>query len=255
MADVEATRAVVEEDETYDGKIIPTEQREINRPVRVRPGATVQGSIYGESVTVTESRVDGSVMASDAIELAGGEIDGEVGTPGKVTGNDATVFGTINAKRIRLTDTVVYGNVVGKEVILEDSLVVGIVTTDDTLRLEESVCYTFQSTGAVSIEASSIVLPQAKVEGEIDFETPLAVTGLGELEVLDSSVPTMDNDDLVEVNDGTYLSLAPRILNLEKVTDRLDELERELKQVVTATEREEVPAADDLMGVLTNETA
>ena len=52
VAIVEETRAIVEADERYDGKIIPIEQAEIARPVTVREGGTVTGAVYGENITV-----------------------------------------------------------------------------------------------------------------------------------------------------------------------------------------------------------
>jgi hypothetical protein len=42
----------------------------------------------------------------------------------------------------------------------------------------------------------------------------------------------MTEADLYEGAETTYLTLAPRVLNLSKVTDRLDELERGIMSAV-----------------------
>lgn len=254
MASIERTRAVVEAGETHDGKIIPTVQAEIDRPVRVKAGATVQGSVYGATVSVEDGTVDGSIMASEGAELEGGTIHGEVGSDGKVTATGATIHGTVTGTRVRLTDSIVYGNVVGSDVILEDCAVIGIVTAEREFVAEGSLCYTFNSYGEATLDDLSVVLPQAILEGNVRFETPVTVTGLGELEATDGGgsgdLPTMDEDDIVEVGDGTYLSLSPRILNLEAVTDRLDTLEGTLQRVVTATSRDDIPPATELLATL-----
>jgi hypothetical protein len=250
VASIETTRAVVEAGETYDGKIIPTEQAEIGRPVRIYENATVQGSVYGETVTLEGGTVEGSIMASEGAEFDGGTVNGEVGSDGKVVGSDVTIHGTVTGQRVRLTDAIVYGNVVGTDVVLENCAVIGIVTAERELVAEGGLFYTFKSYGQTTLDDASIVLPQAMIEGELELVSPLTVTGLGPLEMADEAMPTMDETDIIAVDDSTYLSLSPRILNLEKVTDRLDELEGALQEVVTASSRDEVPPASELLEVL-----
>ncbi|MFC7177002.1 hypothetical protein [Halosegnis marinus] len=253
MADIERTRAVVEAGETFDGKVIPTVQAELDRPVRIREGATVQGSVYGATVeTDADATVEGSVMAADAVELEGGRVHGEVGTPGKVVGSDATVEGTVTGKRVRLTDCVVRGNVVGTELVLENCVVLGIVTADRSLAVEDSLCYTFRSHGDTRLDGATTILPQAICDGPVELASPVTVAGLGELDVTvegdegdesdadDASgrLPEMTTEDLYDRGDTTYLTLAPRVLNLEKVTERLDELERAVLGAVDDTSGE-----------------
>lgn len=254
MAHVERTRAVVEAGETYDGKIIPTVQAELGRPVRVRDDATVQGSIYGETVEMHPgSAVEGSVMASESFETEGAHVQGEVGAPGRVVAENTRVDGTVTGKRVRLTNCVVRGNVVGTEVILESCVVLGIATADRRLTVEDSLCYTIRSTGETRLDGTTLVLPQAIVDGSLQLESPVAVAGLGRLDVseaagdaagdvadsqdaeTDGRLPRMTEADLYEQGDKTYLTLASRVLNLEKVTDRLDELERGIMAAVDDT--------------------
>lgn len=270
MAHIEATRAVVEAGETYDGKIIPTVQAEIDRPVRIRDDATVQGSVYGETIETTDgATVEGSVMASEAIKLGQSHVHSEVGTPGKVVGEGARVDGTITGKRVRLTNCVVRGNVVGTEVILEDCVVLGIVTADRRLTVEGSLCYTVRSHGETIFDETTIVLPQAIADGNVTFRTPVEVLGLGQLEADggggggdggdggsggdggDGTLPVMTEADGYEQDGTSYLTLAPRILNLEKVTDRLDELERAIMSVVDdASDDRESMSVGDVLNLL-----
>jgi len=239
MAHIEHTRAVVEAQEMYDGRIIPSEQAEIDRPVRLRADATVRGSVYGGTVEANEgATVEGSVMASEGIEIDGAHVAGEVGTPDKVTATGARVDGTVTGTRVRLTDCVVRGNVVGSEVILENCVVLGIATADRSLTAENSLCYTVRAEGQVTADELTLVLPQAIMKGEIDLQSPVAVAGLGSIDVAgdtDERLPKMDADDLYEEGDNTYLTLAPRILNIEKVTDRLSELEDAVMTAVDDT--------------------
>jgi len=250
MASIDKTRAVVDEGETYDGKILPTTKAEVNRSVRLYQNSTVQGSVYGESVSVEGGTVEGSVMASNDVEFSGGTVHGEVGTDGAAVGSDVTVYGTVTGTRVRLQNAIIYGNVVGADVILENCVVIGIITAERELVIEDGLCYTFKSYGETKLDNTSIVLPQAIVEGDILLSTPVTVTGLGELDVGDKKLPTMNESDLIEVDGETYLSLSPRILNVQKVTDRLDELEGALQQVATASSADETPPASELLAVL-----
>lgn len=250
MADIESTRAIVKDGETYDGKIIPTTQAEIDRPVRVYDGAIVHGSIYGETVEISEKAVvEGSVMGSKAVELTNGRVTGEVGSPGRVHAKSAHVQGTVTGKRVRLTNCIIRGNVVGMNVILENSVVLGIVTADRELTVEDTVCYTVRSEGDTVLEDTTTILPQIAVGGTLDLKTPVTVAGLGDLAVQeaktqdntadDPRLPVMTSDDRYEQNETTYLSLSPRILNLERVTDRLDHLEDAVMKTVADTSGDE----------------
>jgi cytoskeletal protein CcmA (bactofilin family) len=238
MADIEKTRAVVDADETYDGRIFPTVKAELDRPVRIRDGATVQGSVYGRSVDVdADATVEGSVMAEEGVELDGGTVNGEVGTPGRVVATDARAEGTITGTRVRLRNCVVRGNVVGDEVIVENSIVLGIVTAERSLTMEETLCYTFRSHGETVLGDSTVVLPQAVADGPLTLETPVSVAGLGELDLDGESdqLPEMTDADVHDRDGTTYLTLAPRLLNLEKVRDNLDELEEGIMAAVDDT--------------------
>ncbi|MFD1527302.1 MULTISPECIES: polymer-forming cytoskeletal protein [Halolamina] len=233
MAHLEQTRAVVEADEKFDGKIIPTERAELDRPVRLQDGATVQGSIYGETIDMApNSSVEGSVMASGGVELDGSHIHGEVGTPGKVIAEDARIDGTVTGKRVTLSNCVVRGNVVGTEVILENCTVLGIATADRRLDLTDSLCYTFRGHNETVLDEVTVILPQAIADGGLTLETPVTVAGLGSLDVdtesddEDEKHPELTQSDLYTHEGTTYLTLSPRILNLEKVNDRLEELEQ-----------------------------
>lgn len=234
MADIEQTRAVVDAGETHDGKIIPTEQTAIDRPVRIHESATVQGSVYGTSVsTDAEATVEGSVMASESVELSGGKIAGEVGTPGKVLCEEARIDGTVTGKKITLQGCVVHGNVVGTDVILDNSVVLGLVTADRELIIEDSLCYSFRALDDVTVDGAITILPQATISGELTLESPVRVAGLGELTIGEEDrLPEMTADDLHAEGESKYLTLAPRILNLSKVQDRLTELESEIMTIV-----------------------
>lgn len=233
MAELDKTRAIVTEGEAYDGDVIPTEKAEISRPVRIKRGASVSGGVYGETVELfPEADVAGSVMASDAVEFDGGRVRGEVGTPGKVTGERAVVHGSVTGTRVTLSNCVVRGNVVGTNVILDDCLVVGLVSAEKELRLSNTLCYTFKSYGESYLDEASVVLPQAIADGGTRFRSPVEVTGLGQLELEEGDRPLLTEEDAVEQDGTTYLSLAPRLLDLRKVTDRLSELEDRLDELV-----------------------
>jgi cytoskeletal protein CcmA (bactofilin family) len=237
MARVEKTRAVVEPDEYFDGRIAPTVKAELDRPVRVRADATVDGSVYGESVTVDEdATITGSAMAENDVTIEGGTIEGEVGTPGKVVAEGAHIEGTVTGTKVTLENTVVRGNVVGSEVILENCVVLGLVTSDRSIDVVESLCYSFRSHGETVLDDATIILPQAVLDGPYRFESPVAVAGLGEL-TLDEAErhPVVTEDDIYEQDDTGYLTLAPRILNLEAVTDRLSALEDGIMATVADT--------------------
>lgn len=236
MAHIEKTRAVVEAGETFDGRIVPTERAELERPVRLRDEAVVQGSVYGETVEVhADATVEGSAMAENGIELEGGHVHGEVGSPGKVVAAGGRVDGSVTGTKVTLEDCVVRGNVVGTEVILENCVVLGIVAAERALDVRESLCYTFRSRGETTLTDATLILPQAIVDGPYTLETPVAVAGLGELDLGEDEnrLPEMTSDDVHEQDGTTYLTLVHRVLNIDEVTARLDSLEDAIMETVT----------------------
>lgn len=261
MADIERSRAVVGTGETYDGRIAPQIKAELTRPVRVREGATVLGSVYGETVDIeTAATVDGSVMAKESVEASGGTVAGDVGTPGSVVCEGTRVDGTVSGTRIRLVDCVVLGNVVGTEIVLEDSIVVGLVGADRHLTIEDSLCYTFRSTGETTLDGARLVLPQAIADGAVTFGSPVAVVGVADNSSTDeASLPSMTAADLCDRDGTTYLTLAPRLLNVDRVAERLETLETRLAEIVegamTAEETVDVDAVVETLTVQSGTSA
>lgn len=236
MSKIEQTRAVIDDEETYDGTLVPTVKGELSRSVRVRDEAVVEGSVYGGTVQLfAGSTVEGSIMASESIEVEAGRVYSEVGTPGRVLAEDSQFDGSVTGKRVRLSDCVVCGNLAGTHVSVENCLVIGIVSADRELTLENSLCYTFRSHGSTTIDDATIVLPQAIADGNVTFRSPVRVAGLGSLDSEDDAdqLPEMTERDLYEQGGTTYLTLSPRILNLEKVSDRLDDLDSAIQRAVS----------------------
>lgn len=239
MSEIEETRAIVERGETYEGSVIPTRKAEIERPVTVKPGATVTEGAYGQTVSVgAGATVDGPVMGKQAVEVTDGVVRGDVGTAGKVETESATVHGTVTATRLRLVDTTVVGNVVAQQATLEDCTVVGTVVGERSLRLEGTTCYTFKSYTEGTIADSRVLLPQAVADGSTTLESPVSVRSIRRKERFvegdDDRFPTLTRTD-VEVVDGTrYLTLVPRLLDLEAVETRLEQLEEFLRAVELA---------------------
>lgn len=228
MADIEETRAIVSADETYEGKLIPTQRAELDRPVTIHENATVTEGVYGQDVTISEGvTVDGPVMAKESVEFTGGTVAADVGTDGKVIGERATIHGTVTATKVTLEECVVYGNVVGQDVVLEECLVLGVVVGERSAELRDTICYTFKSFGEGVFKQTKIVLPQAVADGSVTLKTPISVLAIPD-NLLDDErdgPARLTRHDLAE-HDGTqYLTLAPRLLQLSAVRDRIEAIE------------------------------
>lgn len=242
MSNIEETRAIVEPEETYEGSVIPTRQAEIERPVTIHEGATVTEGVYGETVTVeSDAVVDGPAMAKEAIEVAGGTVDGDVGTPGRIEADDATIGGTVTGSRVRLVETTVVGNVVASEAILEDCTVLGTVVGEQRLEMSSSTCYTFRSYIDGKFENVGILLPQAVVDGSFSLASPIEVRSIRRKPQFvegDDRIPTLTDEDLRTVEGTSYLTLVPRLLDVEAVEERLAAIESFLRSVVLASHNE-----------------
>lgn len=231
MSTIEETRAIVESAETYEGAIIPTRRAEIDREVTIHDDAEVTEGVYGETVLAeAEATVEGPVMASESVELDGATVTADVGSSGRILGTDARVHGSVTGTRIRLRDCVVLGNVVAQELILENCLVLGVVTGTRRLDLTASTVYTFNSHAEATVEDVDVLLPQAVVDGELTLETPVRVLPFQPGE--DAEVIQLTRDDLQE-HDGTrYLTLAPRLLDISRVEEKLDAIEELLRDPI-----------------------
>lgn len=242
MSDIEETRAIVDAGEAYEGSVIPTRQAEIDRPVTIREGATVTEGVYGETVTVeSAATVDGPAMAKAAVEIDGGAIDGDVGTPGRIEAEGATIGGTVTGSRVNLVDTTVVGNVVAGEAILEDCTVLGTVVGEQRLEMDATTCYTFRSYIDGDFEDVGILLPQAVVDGSFSLASPIEVRSIRRKPQFvegDDRVPTLTAEDCRTIEGTTYLTLVPRLLDVEAVESRLEAIESFLRAVVRASHDE-----------------
>lgn len=240
MSNIEETRAIVESGETYEGSVIPTRQAEIERPVTVQEGATVTDGVYGETITVESgATVDGPALAKAAVEIDGGAIDGDVGTSGRIEAENATIGGTVTGSRVRLVDTTVVGNVVASEAILEGCTVLGTVVGEQRLEMESTICYTFRSYIEGEFDDVGILLPQAVVDGSFSLASPIEVRSIRrKSEFVDSEddrIPVLTDDDLETIEGTTYLTLVPRLLDVDAVEERLEAIEAFLRAVVRAS--------------------
>lgn len=235
MSEVEETRAVIAPNETYEGKLIPTRRAEIARPVTIHEGATVTGGVYGQDVSIeTDATIDGPVMAQTSIEFDGGTVTADVGTPGRVIGEDGTFFGTITATKITLSNCKIYGHVVGQEIRLDECLVFGVVVGERTTELRDTLCFTFKSFGEGVLDGVEVVLPQAVADGSMSLETPVSVLSIPDtlLHEERDGEPDLTEHDLTEYGGTQYLTLAPRLLRLSEVREQIREIEDVFSRVI-----------------------
>jgi cytoskeletal protein CcmA (bactofilin family) len=239
MTTLDETRAVVERGQTYEDPIIPTRKAEIARPVRVDTDGTVTDGVYGETVSVdTGATIGGPVMAKDAVQVDGGVVEGDIGTPGKVETESATIHGTVTATRVRLVDTTVIGNVVAQEAILEDCTVIGTVVGERSLTIESTTCYTFKSYTDGTITDTEILLPQAVLDGAFTLQSSVVVRSIQRKDEFvseqEQEFPTLTHDDVYSIDGTRYITLVPRLLDMDHVEERIDQLEAFLRATVLA---------------------
>lgn len=226
MTELTDTFAVVESGDEYPGDLLPTEQAELDREVTVEADATVEGGVYGEDVAV-EGDVEGSILASNGVDVDGGAVAGEVGSSGRIRVAGARVEGGVTGTRVTIRDSLIFGDVVGEHVTLEDSLVVGIVVGATSLEARSSTSYTLTGHGETTLDGVSVMLPQLNTGESLTLETPVEVLGLP----LDDDVELTESD-VVDRDGERYLTLAPRLLDLEQVSEHLEELEAGLRRVL-----------------------
>lgn len=238
MAMMEETRAIVEEGETYEGSVYPTRRREIDRPVRVGPRGRVEGGIYGSSISLEqEAVVSGPLMASETIEIDGASVLGDAGTPGVVEATDAIAGNSLTGTKVTVENSVVWGNVIGEDVRVRNSFVLGLLVGRDHLAVESSSCYTLKATGETRLSDVTVSLPQAQVGSPLELETPVEVGTLAEAEAVGEGDAALTEEDLVIQEDDRYLSLVPRVLNLDEVENQLRTNEARLQSLVEAAEK------------------
>ncbi len=236
MAELSDTRAIVDEGEIYEGQIIPTVQSEVDRDVTIGADAVVTDGIYGDDVTIESGAcVEASVMGSTGVDLDGCEVYGDVGSDGRITASDAYTHSSVSGTTIRLQNCVIRGNVVGTTVRLENCLVLGIVAAERELVIEDSLCYTFKALGGGECTGTQVLLPQAVAGESFTITDPISVIGLP-ISNDNASEIELTDDDRVEYDEQTYLTIADRVLDLEGIEARIDTLEAMLREVVDAAE-------------------
>ncbi|MFB6159143.1 MAG: hypothetical protein ABEJ95_05830, partial [Candidatus Nanohalobium sp.] len=87
---------------------------------------------------------------------------------------------------------------------------------------------TFKSREKAIMQNAELLIPQAIIRGEIDFETPVKVKSIK----TEDGYPELDQDDIYRQEEEDYLTLAPRIINLEEVMSQLKEIRKFIRSKV-----------------------
>ncbi|MFB6158987.1 MAG: hypothetical protein ABEJ95_05020, partial [Candidatus Nanohalobium sp.] len=87
---------------------------------------------------------------------------------------------------------------------------------------------TFKSREKAIMQNAELLIPQAIIRGEIDFKTPVKVKSIK----TEDGYPELDQNDIYRQEEEDYLTLAPRIINLEEVMHQLKEIRKFIRSKV-----------------------
>ncbi len=253
-----STRCIVSGREP--GGILPGVRSEMWRDLYLRPGADIEGGVFCNRLHVEGGpvRVRGAVYAREAIEITcrpGEDAEGAtvefgsvVTTPDSIMvdekcGTRVRFLADVMAGRVRLRNSWVRGNVAARNGIIGESVVLGAVLCDGTLSLRDVIVGSFKA-ASVNLQPEIALLdPFASTSERPRIGTRVRCLGLAGLRALlagedtVSGIVDLTDEDFVQVVESMregarqvwMLTLAPRILDLEKVQDRIRENRRILE--------------------------
>lgn len=247
-----STRCVVSGREP--GGILPGLRSEMWRDVYLRPGADVEGGIFCNRLHVEGSpiRVGGAVYAREAIEITcrpgEGSGDGLVEFKSAVSTPDSIVvdekcktrvrfFADVMAGRVNLRNCWVRGNIAARNATIEESVVLGSILCDSHLSARNAILGSFRVRSADLKPEVALLYPFASATERPAMSSRVRSLSVASLQDLFggseavSGIVDLQDDDLAQVaassDDGPMriwlLTLAPRILDLERAKDRLTE--------------------------------
>lgn len=222
MAEIKKSRAVIDDGEIYKGDVIPDEKAEIDREVYLHDKSTVKGSVYGEEVEIKDSTVEEALMAKSTVELEKATIGSDVGTQSNLIAENSKIEGTLTCKKANIQESVVLGNIIADEVIIENTVVLGTVIGKNRLEIKDSTVSTFKCREKAVMNGAKLLIPQAVVHGKIEFEDPIQVTSIK----TEDGYPELNEGDIYKKEGKNYLTLAPRIINLDEVLSQLKEIRK-----------------------------
>ncbi|OKY77367.1 MAG: N-acetylglucosamine-1-phosphate uridyltransferase [Candidatus Methanohalarchaeum thermophilum] len=237
MARKDETGVIIEENENYETKIIPTKHSEINRKVKVKNNATIEGGIYGKKIEINnQARVKGPLMAKKSVQLRGGKIDSDIGSIEKTEIKEASIIGTVISKRINIKDSIIYGNLIGSRVIIKNSVVLGNIISKKELNLKKTTCFTFKSKEKSEIKNVELILPQAIINGEYELKSNVKIISINKNGK--DTYPELGQEDIYKHEGNRYLTLSNRIMDLTKVTKKMNNVYEAIEKLISKDPKE-----------------
>lgn len=247
----------------HAGGILPGKQAEMWRDVYLRPGAEVEGGIFGNRLHVEGQpiRVSGAVYLREAIEITfrPGEAPGQGGVEfgSAVTTADSILIddqcphrtrfrADVTANQARIRNAFVCGNLFVHNGFVQDSVVLGGIFCTGSLSLGNVVVGTFRAKRAELKPGVTLLYPFAVAEEPIAMDFPVRTLSFASLDDLlrDASdtgggAVCLDGQDVVEVTEPAedaprtlrMISLGARILDMEKVKARILDNRRILEEL------------------------
>lgn len=194
--------------------ILPQTALELDREIRFRGDAIVEGAIYGHKIEIETGNiiVEGAAFAKLELHVhstANGKVvfKKSVGAVNSIVSHSNNcrliILGDVNAKEVRLNNAFIAGSIFGDEINLTDCVVIGGVFASKELTVKHSIMGTFNAHSVIMNDSVDLLLPSAFSIEPINYNkstTALYNFSLADLGALFKGTECMPNTGKIKMD-------------------------------------------------------
>lgn len=210
-----AKRVVVEG--LWDGNVIPVDMQEWRREVFIRAGAVLNGSVFGDLITISgpETYIRRAVYAQREVQVRGGRVlfQSSVGAGVAILAQDKArtrIVGDVVAPMVTLENCDVRGSVHGETVRLDGCTVLGKVRSRGLLECQRSLLLTADAEEITFGADCGLLLPYARATRTIHMQDTVGLAFAHDVS------ERLREEDLTERDGGVHLVAGRRLTEMGK---------------------------------------
>lgn len=229
-------------DKHFKTSVIPGKHMELNRDVKIKGNASVDGSIYGNKITFESKHaiVSKSIYSNldiyfnlkqEAwIELNSSVVaNRSIGVTADETNYNIRFGGIVKAKSCNLKNAIVYGSVITEDCQIENSIVFGSIICKNELKADNCVINSFSAKEVYLGNNLTLFEPYGLAEEVMVLNTPVKSLFLNVSGELSEEILSEDDIATIELFDEDenkskqkLLSVNGRILNIQSIKEAQD---------------------------------
>ena len=226
-------------DKHCNTSVLPNKHMELNRDVKIKGNASIDGSLYGNKITFESKTasvkksiysnldIHFNIKKGSKIELNSSVVaDRSIGVTADEIALNIRFGGIVKAKICNLKNAIVYGSVIADNCQIENSIVFGSIICKKELKANNSIINSFSAKKVYLGKNVTLFEPYGLAEEVLVLQDPLKSLFLNVSGELSDEILSEDDIATVELYDQhenktkqKLLSVNGRVLNIKSIKE------------------------------------